>query len=236
MSMPVYPSYPGQQPGPPRPQRRTGIIVAVCVIVVVVLAVAVFFAVRAMNHSGGSDSGANAAPPPPGFTELPASCDLLAPAQVQQLVPGAKAGQVRLEQDEDWGLTRDCKWGLWDDRAGVGRSVEINVTARLDPVAAVRGRGHFPSTATTDDVRSSLMGGGAQAWQTTVAGAEEAYLGQPQHYGVPDVSEDVIAELSARYQNLIVKVTYDPGEMIDDAKLTDVLTRGAEYALATIKN
>ncbi|GLY66820.1 hypothetical protein [Amycolatopsis taiwanensis] len=234
MSMPAYPSYPGQQPGLGRPKRRTGLIVAVCVIVAVVLGAGAFVAVRLLGNGTGGGPEANAAPPP-GFTELPASCDLLSPEEVQQSVPGAKAGQVRLEQDQDWGLTRDCQWGLWDDQAGVGRSLEINVTAGLDPVAAVRGRGHIPLPATTDDVRGPLTAGGAQVRPTTVAGADEAYLQEPQRFGVPDLNEHVTEELAARYQNIVLIVTYDPGEVVDDGKLAEVLTRGAEQALATIK-
>jgi hypothetical protein len=80
-----------------------------------------------------------------------------------------------------------------------------------------------------------MAAGATQPQPVTLAGAEETYLGEPQSFGVPNLNEHVIRELSARYQNVVVLITYDPGQVIDNGKLANVLTSAAGQALATVK-
>lgn len=174
---------------------------------------------RVVVHNADVDDG----PPPAGVTALPAHCDFLPASVAAQLVPDSGDGQDKGAQDAGWGLIRHCTWGLWDEAAGVGRSLDIVVTAMLNPTEDTP----VPNpAAAVSEVRSTA----AEGEPETVAGADEAYLAAPQDFGADHVTQ----ELEARRQNVLVDVTYDPGGQPTPAEVLRVLTTAAEQVLVTV--
>lgn len=177
-----------------RPRRRIALIV-VAVVCVVTAGVVVGLVLGPRDDA----SGVGVADNPEGLSTiaLPAGCELLTPGQAGVLVPGepTRAGwgpQVILDATES-----ACTWANTEtdpsDLRVQPASLEVKATAARDEGAA------------QELMKISLPCLGEQSTETVVFGAEEACLNHkaPVKGGPPD-----IATVSARYQSLVVEVSY----------------------------
>jgi hypothetical protein len=180
----------------PRPRRRVALIgVAVFCVVTAGVAVALVFGLRDVDASGvAAADGAEKL----GTITLPAGCELLTPGQAGALVPGdepTRAGrgpEVIIDATES-----ACSWvndeiDPTDPRVQPA-SIEVKAAAAADEDAA------------KDLMQISLPCMGRQSAKAAVFGAAEACMNHkaPVKGGPAD-----IATVSARYQSLVVEVSY----------------------------
>jgi hypothetical protein len=192
----------------PRPRRRL-VLILVAVVCVVTAGVALGLVIG-MRDSDKSGVGIAQSPEGLSTIALPAGCDLLTPGQAAVLVPGEprRAGrgpEVILEASESactW--TNETKIDPSDPRVQQA-FLEVKVAAAVDENAA------------RDLMKISLPCMAQQSTDAVVAGSDEACLSHkaPAKGGPAD-----IATVSARYQALVVEVSYQrsgwPEWRVDD--------------------
>jgi hypothetical protein len=179
----------------PRPRRRIALIgVAVFCVVTAGVAVGLVIGLRDTDASGVgiANSAENVSP-----TALPAGCELLTPGQASALVPGkpTRAGrgpEVILDATES-----ACSWTNTEidpsDPRVQPASLEVKATAAVDEDGA------------KELMKISLPCLRQRGAEAVVSGADEACLSHkaPVKGGPAD-----IATVSARYQTLVVEVSY----------------------------
>jgi hypothetical protein len=204
-------------------RRRTKVIIALVVLLFVVHAVVGLVVWKARSAEGGS-AVAEGDAAPRGPVTLPDGCAVLPPEVAATLVPGATKGQERINQDAGWGVVRECAWESWDPNTMLDHHLQIKATAFLNPARD----SPVPSPGAATE---SMRGPGLEEPRSvTVGGADEALLGQPETIG-----QRVIQKLRARYENVVVEVSYDPGDVTDPAKLAQLATTGAEGVLTSLR-
>ncbi|MGH3759910.1 hypothetical protein [Actinophytocola sp.] len=198
MSDLLEPGSPADFEDPPRPRRRTALVV-VAIVCVIAAGIAVGLVIGTGDDADDvPDVQIAESPVVAPSVSLPPGCELLTPGQVAALVPGEPTKVGRGPEVVVDATESACEW--FTTRSDPNDS-------RVRPAAlAVKATAAPDEETARSTLRISLPCQGADSEQTTVSGADEACLNHKASDG-QDGRADT-ATVSARFQTLVVEVSY----------------------------